>query len=81
MVTRLQGLIYFRELRNILVAFAFESVFKDSLKIMVAVNWRKRHAGQMVHQRPRAQTDGKPGCRFGTRGFLGEMYFLFPDVE
>lgn len=54
MGSRLQGLIYFGDLGDILVALASESVLKGSLKIMRAVNWRKRHAEQMVHQRPGA---------------------------
>lgn len=39
---------------EILVALASESMLKDSLKITRAVNWRKKHAEQMVHQSPGA---------------------------
>lgn len=52
--SRLQGSIYLEDLGDILVALASESVCKDNLKIMRAVNWRKRHDEQMGHYGPRA---------------------------
>lgn len=54
MGSRLQQWTAFKDLGNVLIALASESGLKDSLKMMWALNGRKRHAEQMVHQRARA---------------------------